>query len=197
MSGWSLALASFLQDIMESIPTFKFAFVFFMVTSSWTLLSILTAVASQRQGTKPGGPSHPPENLHHHHGDPMIAAIRLCVLSCASGQREHDLHDLQSREGLAVLRRLHLPHPTIHDNTCIHTHTPTCTPTHPTHIDRYTYAHIQTGRQAGRWTDRKIHIIYIYIYIYIYIDIYIYILIYIYTYIHTHISLCVCACQYI
>ena len=31
---------------MSNIPTFKFAFVFFMVTSSWTLLSILTAVES-------------------------------------------------------------------------------------------------------------------------------------------------------
>mmetsp|Transcript_65503 Transcript_65503/g.153251 ORF Transcript_65503/g.153251 Transcript_65503/m.153251 type:complete len:659 (-) Transcript_65503:50-2026(-) len=36
-----------LDHIMESIPTFKFAFVFFMVTSSWTLLSILTAVVSE------------------------------------------------------------------------------------------------------------------------------------------------------
>lgn len=34
--------------IMDNIPTFKFAFVFFMVTSSWTLLSILTAVATRR-----------------------------------------------------------------------------------------------------------------------------------------------------
>lgn len=37
--------------IMSNIPTFKFAFVFFMVTSSWTLLSILTAVASWTQLT--------------------------------------------------------------------------------------------------------------------------------------------------
>ena len=51
MSGWCYSPASLLQDIMESIPTFKFAFVFFMVTSSWTLLSILTAVASQWQKT--------------------------------------------------------------------------------------------------------------------------------------------------
>lgn len=35
--------------IMSNIPTFKFAFVFFMVTSSWTLLSILTAVAFWKQ----------------------------------------------------------------------------------------------------------------------------------------------------
>ena len=37
------------QGIMDNIPTFKFAFVFFMVTSSWTLLSILTAVVAKRQ----------------------------------------------------------------------------------------------------------------------------------------------------
>jgi len=36
-----------LDSIMSNIPTFKFAFVFFMVTSSWTLLSILTAVVSE------------------------------------------------------------------------------------------------------------------------------------------------------
>ncbi|CAJ1394592.1 unnamed protein product [Effrenium voratum] len=36
-----------LDSIMDNIPTFKFAFVFFMVTSSWTLLSILTAVVSE------------------------------------------------------------------------------------------------------------------------------------------------------
>ncbi|CAK9019327.1 Muscle calcium channel subunit alpha-1 (MDL-alpha-1) [Durusdinium trenchii] len=36
-----------LDRIMSNIPTFKFAFVFFMVTSSWTLLSILTAVVSE------------------------------------------------------------------------------------------------------------------------------------------------------
>jgi len=36
-----------IDSIMDNIPTFKFAFVFFMVTSSWTLLSILTAVVSE------------------------------------------------------------------------------------------------------------------------------------------------------
>lgn len=36
-----------LDSIMDNIPTFKFAFVFFMVTSLWTLLSILTAVVSE------------------------------------------------------------------------------------------------------------------------------------------------------
>lgn len=48
MSGaQSDAEAAALDSIMDDIPTFKFAFVFFMVTSSWTLLSILTAVVSE------------------------------------------------------------------------------------------------------------------------------------------------------
>ncbi|CAJ1375766.1 unnamed protein product [Effrenium voratum] len=48
MSGaQSDAEAAALDMIMDDIPTFKFAFVFFMVTSSWTLLSILTAVVSE------------------------------------------------------------------------------------------------------------------------------------------------------
>merc|ERR1719443_229497 len=33
--------------LMQTIPSIKFGFVFFMVTSSWTLLSILTAVVSE------------------------------------------------------------------------------------------------------------------------------------------------------
>ena len=40
-----------LLGIMDNIPTFKFAFVFFMVTSSWTLLSILTAVVAHSEST--------------------------------------------------------------------------------------------------------------------------------------------------
>jgi voltage-gated sodium channel len=35
-----------IDEIMVSLPSIRFAFVFFMVTSSWTLLSILTAVVS-------------------------------------------------------------------------------------------------------------------------------------------------------
>merc|ERR1719174_1477071 len=35
-----------IDELMTSLPSVKFAFVFFMVTSSWTLLSILTAVVS-------------------------------------------------------------------------------------------------------------------------------------------------------
>ena len=52
-------LASFLRrcrrrkGIMSNIPTFKFAFVFFMVTSSWTLLSILTAVVPWSRAMMP------------------------------------------------------------------------------------------------------------------------------------------------
>merc|ERR1719327_2356997 len=33
--------------LMQTIPSIKFGFIFFMVTSSWTLLSILTAVVSE------------------------------------------------------------------------------------------------------------------------------------------------------
>merc|ERR1719482_913406 len=36
-----------IDELMTSLPSVKFAFVFFMVTSSWTLLSILTAVVSE------------------------------------------------------------------------------------------------------------------------------------------------------
>jgi len=47
MSG---ALSDFetesIDDLMIALPTIKFAFIFFMVTSSWFLLSILTAVVS-------------------------------------------------------------------------------------------------------------------------------------------------------
>jgi len=35
-----------IDSLMTTLPTIKFAFIFFMVTSSWTLLSILTAVVS-------------------------------------------------------------------------------------------------------------------------------------------------------
>jgi len=48
MSGAQSDLESRAIDgIMDTVPTIKFAFVFFMVTSSWTLLSILTAVVSE------------------------------------------------------------------------------------------------------------------------------------------------------
>merc|ERR1712072_203685 len=36
-----------IDQLMTTLPTVKFAFIFFMVTSSWTLLSILTAVVSE------------------------------------------------------------------------------------------------------------------------------------------------------
>jgi len=36
-----------IDSVLEALPTLKFAFVFFMITSSWTLLSILTAVVSE------------------------------------------------------------------------------------------------------------------------------------------------------
>jgi len=36
-----------IDDLMSKLPTLKFAFVFFLITSSWTLLSILTAVVSE------------------------------------------------------------------------------------------------------------------------------------------------------
>merc|ERR1719359_2222164 len=38
--------AQAIDSLMTALPTVKFAFIFFMVTSSWTLLSILTAVVS-------------------------------------------------------------------------------------------------------------------------------------------------------
>merc|ERR1719191_1613165 len=43
--------AAAIEWIMGKIPTVKFVFVFFMVTSSWTLLSILTAVVSENMIT--------------------------------------------------------------------------------------------------------------------------------------------------
>jgi len=39
--------AAAIDELMAALPSVKFAFVFFMVTSSWTLLSILTAVVSE------------------------------------------------------------------------------------------------------------------------------------------------------
>jgi len=36
-----------IDELMNDLPSVKFAFIFFMVTSSWTLLSILTAVVSE------------------------------------------------------------------------------------------------------------------------------------------------------
>jgi len=36
-----------IDDLMQALPSVKFAFVFFMISSSWTLLSILTAVVSE------------------------------------------------------------------------------------------------------------------------------------------------------
>merc|ERR1719276_283772 len=39
--------AEAIDTLMGKMPTLKFALVFFMITSSWTLLSILTAVVSE------------------------------------------------------------------------------------------------------------------------------------------------------
>jgi len=39
--------AAAIDELLSELPTLKFAFVFFMITSSWTLLSILTAVVSE------------------------------------------------------------------------------------------------------------------------------------------------------
>jgi len=48
MSGSaSEAESDAIDAVMEDVPPMKFAFIFFMVTSSWTLLSILTAVVSE------------------------------------------------------------------------------------------------------------------------------------------------------
>mmetsp|Transcript_114859 Transcript_114859/g.223124 ORF Transcript_114859/g.223124 Transcript_114859/m.223124 type:complete len:876 (+) Transcript_114859:52-2679(+) len=46
--------AAAIDAILETLPTLKFAFVFFMITSSWTLLSILTAVVSENMITSTG-----------------------------------------------------------------------------------------------------------------------------------------------
>lgn len=55
MSGaQSDAEAAAMDELMARLPTIKFAFVFFMVTSSWTLLSILTAVVSENMITTTG-----------------------------------------------------------------------------------------------------------------------------------------------
>jgi len=43
-----------IDAVLEAAPTLKFAFVFFMITSSWTLLSILTAVVSENMLTSTG-----------------------------------------------------------------------------------------------------------------------------------------------
>jgi len=40
-----------IDELMRTLPSVKFAFVFFMITSSWTLLSILTAVVSENMIT--------------------------------------------------------------------------------------------------------------------------------------------------
>merc|ERR1711881_22439 len=48
MSGASSGQEAQAMDaLMNELPTVKFGFIFFMVTSSWTLLSILTAVVSE------------------------------------------------------------------------------------------------------------------------------------------------------
>jgi len=48
MSGAASDKEAFsIDELMKEVPSVKFAFVFFMVTSSWTLLSILTAVVSE------------------------------------------------------------------------------------------------------------------------------------------------------
>jgi len=46
--------ATAIDELMKALPTVKFAFVFFMITSSWTLLSILTAVVSENMITCTG-----------------------------------------------------------------------------------------------------------------------------------------------
>jgi len=52
MSGASSEKESHAIDqILDTLPSLKFAFVFFMITSSWTLLSILTAVVSENMIT--------------------------------------------------------------------------------------------------------------------------------------------------
>lgn len=43
----SAAVSASLDRVMAQVPSVKFAFVFFMVTSSWTLMSIMTAVLSE------------------------------------------------------------------------------------------------------------------------------------------------------
>merc|ERR1712110_661029 len=43
-----------IDDLMSTFPVVKFTFVFFMVTSSWTLLSILTAVVSENMVSTSG-----------------------------------------------------------------------------------------------------------------------------------------------
>merc|ERR1711964_687668 len=47
-----------IDQLMLKFPSMKFAFVFFMVTSSWTLLSILTAVVSENMITTTSAQQH-------------------------------------------------------------------------------------------------------------------------------------------
>merc|ERR1719329_375008 len=55
MSGASSGQTDLAIDhLMAAVPSIKFGFVFFMVTSSWTLLSILTAVVSENLITTTG-----------------------------------------------------------------------------------------------------------------------------------------------
>eukprot|EP00811_Abedinium_folium_P004779 NODE_1439_length_2477_cov_7.934468.p1 GENE.NODE_1439_length_2477_cov_7.934468~~NODE_1439_length_2477_cov_7.934468.p1 ORF type:complete len:739 (+),score=170.61 NODE_1439_length_2477_cov_7.934468:88-2217(+) len=56
MSGASSESEAYALDtLMAEIPTMKFGFVFFMIASSWTLLSILTAVVSENMITTTSG----------------------------------------------------------------------------------------------------------------------------------------------
>merc|ERR1712046_502331 len=55
MSGaMSEAESRAVDELMGSLPMVKLAFVFFMVASSWTLLSILTAVVSDNMMSTTG-----------------------------------------------------------------------------------------------------------------------------------------------
>jgi voltage-gated sodium channel len=66
-----------IDELMVSIPQIKFAFIFFMVTSSWTLLSILTAVVSDNMIATTG------------------AQEQELNLSCADEDRQNHIRDLE------------------------------------------------------------------------------------------------------
>jgi len=100
-----------IDALMVALPTGKFAFVFFMVTSSWTLLSILTAVVSENMITTTGEQEHEMRLLSDEEDRAQLMADLRNLFACIDvnhdgmASDEEMLRFLSSKENVAQCSR--------------------------------------------------------------------------------------------
>jgi len=158
--------AAAIDELMETLPVVKFAFIFFMVTSSWTLLSILTAVVSENminttdeQNEEMRITSDDDDRAEHRedlndlfshltkHEDGTVKHEDLVELFCDKEYRDTAARrcHVSARTALGVLDILLLPGVCVHLDTFIESMVDACNPVTEQSILKFE-CHLTEGR---------------------------------------------------